>query len=139
MRLLIESAPVAIRIATAGRYSYVNPSFLNLFGYESSEEIEGLPVEALYVQKDKFLIAERNANRAMGLEVDPHYRVTGIRQDGAHIDLEAWGSEITYQGQRSTLRFFIDLTESNSLRARLLQAQKMKDWDSGRWYAHDFI
>ncbi|MEI6135075.1 MAG: PAS domain S-box protein [Desulfomonile sp.] len=139
MRLLIDSAPVAIRIATEGRYSYVNPAFLKLFGYECSEEIEGLPVEALYVEEDKCLIIERNANRAMGLDVDPHYRVTGIRQDGAHIDLEAWGSEITYQGHRSTLRFFIDVTESNSLRAQLLQAQKMEAVGTlAGGIAHDF-
>ncbi len=139
MRLLIESAPIAIRIATQGRYSYVNPAFLNLFGYDCPEEIEGLPVEALYVEKDKRLITERNENRAMGLDVDPHYRVTGIRKDGAHIDLEAWGSQISYQGQRSTLRFLIDVTESNALRAQLLQAQKMEAIGTlAGGIAHDF-
>jgi two-component system, cell cycle sensor histidine kinase and response regulator CckA len=139
MRLLIESAPIAIRIATQGRYSYVNPAFLNLFGYDCPEEIEGLPVEALYVEKGKHLITERNENRAMGLDVDPHYRVTGIRKDGAHIDLEAWGSQISYQGQRSTLRFLIDVTESNALRAQLLQAQKMEAIGAlAGGIAHDF-
>jgi two-component system, cell cycle sensor histidine kinase and response regulator CckA len=139
MRLLIESAPIAIRIATQGRYSYVNPAFLNLFGYDCPEEIEGLPVEALYVEKDKRLISQRNENRAMGLEVDPHYRVTGIRKGGAHIDLEAWGSQISYQGQRSTLRFLIDVTESNALRAQLLQAQKMEAIGTlAGGIAHDF-
>ncbi|MFH0958944.1 MAG: PAS domain S-box protein, partial [Pseudomonadota bacterium] len=139
MRLLIESAPIAIRIATQGKYSYVNPAFLNMFGYDHPEEIEGLPVEALYVEKDRRVITERNANRAKGLGVDPHYRVTGVRQDGAHIDLEAWGSEISYQGQRSTLRFLIDVTESNSLRAQLLQAQKMEAVGTlAGGIAHDF-
>ena len=139
MRLLIESAPIAIRIATQGKYSYVNPAFLNLFGYECPEDIEGLPVEALYVETDKRFITARNANRAMGLEVDPHYRVTGIRKDGAHIDLEAWGSQISYQGQRSTLRFLIDVTESNALRAQLLQAQKMEAIGTlAGGIAHDF-
>ena len=139
MRLLIESAPIAIRIATQGTYSYVNSAFLNLFGYDCSEEIEGLPVEALYVETDKRFITARNANRAMGLDVDPHYRVTGIRKDGAHIDLEAWGSQISYQGQRSTLRFLIDVTESNALRAQLLQAQKMEAIGTlAGGIAHDF-
>jgi PAS domain S-box-containing protein len=126
MRLLIGSAPIAIRIATQGKYSYANPAFLNMFGYSCSEEIEGLPVEALYVEQDRNMVTDRNLKRAMGLDVDPHYRVTGIRKDGAYVDLEAWGSEILYQGQRSTLRFLIDVTESNALRAQLLQAQKME-------------
>jgi PAS domain S-box-containing protein len=139
IRLLIESAPIGIRIATQGRYSYVNPAFLNMFGYGCSEEIEGLPVEALYVEEDKCLIRERNAIRAKGLSVDPHYRVTGIRKDGTHIDLEAWGSEISYQGNRSTLRFLIDVTESNSLRAQLLHAQKMEAVGTlAGGIAHDF-
>jgi PAS domain S-box-containing protein len=139
MRLLIESAPIAIRIATQGRYSYVNPAFLDMFGYDCSDEIEGLPVEALYVEEDKRLITERNINRAMGLDVDPHYRVTGIRKDGTHIELDAWGSEISYQGQRSTLRFLIDVTEANSLRAQLLQAQKMEAVGTlAGGIAHDF-
>lgn len=126
MRLLIESAPIAIRIATQGKYSYVNPAFLKMFGYDAPDEIEGLPVDALYVESDRRIIRERNENRARGLNVDSHYRVTGIKKDGAHLDLEAWGSEIIYRGERSTLRFLIDVTESNSLRAQLLQAQKME-------------
>ena len=139
MRLLLKSAPIAIRIATQGRYSYVNPAFLNMFGYSCLEEIDGLPVEALYVDEDKHLIWERNAIRAKGLTVDPHYHVTGIRKDGAHIDLEAWGSEISYQGKRSTLRFLIDVTEANSLRAQLLQAQKMEAVGTlAGGVAHDF-
>ena len=125
MRLLIESAPIAIRIATQGKYSYVNPAFLKMFGYDSPDEIEGLPVDALYVESDRRIIRERTENSARGLNVDSHYRVTGIKRDGAHLDLEAWGSEIIYRGERSTLRFLIDVTESNSLRAQLLQAQKM--------------
>ncbi len=139
MRLLLKSAPIAIRIATQGRYSYVNPAFLNMFGYSCLEEIDGLPVEALYADEDRRLIWERNAIRAKGLAVDPHYHVTGIRKDGAHIDLEAWGSEISYQGKRSTLRFLIDVTEANSLRAQLLQAQKMEAVGTlAGGVAHDF-
>ncbi len=139
MRLLIESAPIAIRIATQGGYSYVNPVFLNIFSYGSSEEIEGLRVEALYVKEDRRLIKERSAIRAKGLAVDPHYHVTGIRKDGTRVDLEAWGSEISYQGKRSTLRFLIDVTEANSLRAQLLQAQKMEAVGTlAGSIAHDF-
>ena len=139
MRLLLKSAPIAIRIATQGKYSYANPAFLNMFGYSCLEEIDGLPVEALYVDEDRRLIWERNAIRAKGLTVDPHYHVTGIRKDGAHIDLEAWGSEISYQGKRSTFRFLIDVTEANSLRAQLLQAQKMEAVGTlAGGVAHDF-
>lgn len=139
MRLLLEAAPMGIRIATQGKYSYANPAFLRMFGYNSSEEIEGLPVEQLYVKDDRPLVKERNSKRAKGIGVNHHYSVRGIRNDGSHFDLETWGSEISYKGRRSTFRFLIDVTESNSLRAQLLQAQKMEAIGTlAGGIAHDF-
>lgn len=139
MRLLLEAAPMGVRIATQGKYSYVNPAFLRMFGYESIEEIEGLPVEELYVENDRPMIRARNSRRARGLDVNHHYRVTGIRKDGSRFDLETWGSEISYKGRRSTFRFLIDVSESNSLRAQLYQSQKMEAIGTlAGGIAHDF-
>jgi len=139
LRLITDCSPVGIRIATDFRYSYVNPAFVRMFGFESEEEVLDLPVESLFVDEDKDRIRERLADRANGRPLSPHYQVTGIRKDGSRFEVEAWGTDIEYRGRLASLAFLVDVSETRLLRAQLLQAQKLESLGTlAGGVAHDF-
>lgn len=139
MRLIIDSAPVGIRILKDGRYVYVNPSFATMFGYESQDEIVGLPAQALFAAESKALILQRISDRAAGKSIGPHYEAIGLTKNGRPFALEAWGTEVNYQGERASLAFVMDVSESKSLRSQLFQAQKMESIGTlAGGIAHDF-
>ena len=139
LRLINDSSPVGITIDQDGKYVYVNPSFVRMFGYETPEQIVGLPVEALFAPESRGLIHRRQADRSAGKVVPLHYEAIGITRDGKRFDLEAWGTEIEYLGRRSSLAFAMDVSEAKSLRSQLLQAQKMEAIGTlAGGIAHDF-
>ncbi|MBI5248354.1 MAG: response regulator [Desulfomonile tiedjei] len=139
IRLLIESAPVGIRIAMDGRYSYVNPAFVRMFGYNTGEEILGRTVESLFTQEDRPKIRSRLKDREAGKPMGHHYQAVGIKRDGRLFDMEAWGTEIQYQQRLSSLAFLVDVSEAKSLRSQLIQAQKMEAVGTlAGGIAHDF-
>ncbi len=139
VRLLIESAPVGIRIAVDGRYVFVNPAFVRMFGYESGEEILGSTAESSWSAEDRLKIRSRLADRKAGNSIGHHYQGVGIKKDGQPFDVEAWGTEIQYHQQSASLAFLVDVSEARSLRSQLIQAQKMEAVGTlAGGIAHDF-
>ncbi|MGO9571370.1 MAG: PAS domain S-box protein [Desulfomonilaceae bacterium] len=139
MRRIVDFSPVGIRITQDGRHVYANRALARMFGYESQEEILGLPAEVLFVPESQALIQQRVADRIAGKTIPPHYEATGMTRRGRTIALETWGTEIDYLGKKSWLAFIIDISEAKSLRAQLLQAQKMEAVGTlAGGIAHDF-
>ncbi len=139
IRRIIDSSPVGIRITQEGRHVYANRALASMFGYESQEEILGLPSEALFAPESQPLIRQRIANRMAGKTIPPHYEASGLTKQGKIISLESWGTEINYLGKKSWLAFIIDVSEARSLRTQLLQAQKMESVATlAGGIAHDF-
>lgn len=139
LRLIIDSSPIGIVIVQDDKYAYVNPRFVEIFGYGSAEEIQGLPVTAIYVSKSKDLILQRHARTGTGAKTISHYESVGVTKSGKLIDAAAWVTEIDYLGREASLAFVMDMTESKSLRSQLLQAQKMEAIGNlAGGVAHDF-
>jgi PAS domain S-box-containing protein len=139
MRLIIESSPIGIRINQHGRYLYVNPALIKMFGYASPEEIVGLPVEALYAPEDREMIRERQRKRLAAESIPLSYEITGLRKTGERFNVAIWLTKIDYQGAPAILGFVIDTTLERTLRAQLQQAQKMEAIGTlAGGIAHDF-
>jgi PAS domain S-box-containing protein len=139
LRTIIDSSPIGIRIVQDGKYIYVNPSFVRMFGYETQDKIVGLPVEALYAPESKDMIIRIEGAKLAGKLTSGHYEAIGLTQNGRIFEMEVWRTAIEYLERRSSLAFIVDVSESKSLRSQLFQAQKMESIGTlAGGIAHDF-
>ncbi len=139
LRLIIDSSPIGISIVQNGKYVYVNPTFAQMFGYETGDEVIGLPKETLYASESKKLVLMKFADGTGGGEPVSHYEAVGLTKTEKRIDVGAWVTQIDYSGKRAFLAFVMDFTESKGLRSQLLQSQKMEAIGTlSGGIAHDF-
>ncbi|MGE5491386.1 MAG: PAS domain S-box protein [Actinomycetota bacterium] len=119
-RALVEQSLAGIYIIQAGRFSYVNPSFADIFGYDSPESIiDHVPVSELVAPEDRARVAENVRRRIAGESMDMHYFFTGQRRDGSPVDIEVHGCVIDYQGHPAVMGVLLDVTERKRLAAEL--------------------
>ncbi len=139
LRRIIDSSPIGINIVQDGRYVYANPTFVQIFGYETSDDMIGLPVEMLYASESKKSVLEKFAGGTGKGDRVSHYEATGVTKAKKLVDVDGWITSIDYYGKQAFLTFIIDVTESKSLRLQLLQSQKMEAIGTlAGGIAHDF-
>jgi len=139
MRLIIESSPVGIHIVRDGRYQYVNPAFVRIFGYESANEVVGIPFESVYEPGHHDLVSSMERAVAHGGEMSRHFEARAVHKSGSSFDVSVWQAPVQFGPDLSTLGFVIDVSEEKQLRSQLLHVQKMEAIGTlAGGIAHDF-
>ncbi len=122
-RLLAEEALVGVYLIQEGRFTYVNRTFANAFGYDASAIIERLGPDDLTAPDDRALV-RRNIEQRLtrGAEV-AHYRFRGLRKDGHTVPVEVLGRALDVGGRPAILGTLLDHTrqaqDEATLRLRL--------------------
>jgi len=145
-RSLVEAAPEGIFVQSQGRFVYVNPAMLRLFGASRVENLLGMEIMERIAPECREAVRERiQLQRETGKPaplMDQEY----LRLDGSQVPVETTAVPVRYQGRDAHLVFVRDITrrrqteeEKAKLEAQLAQAQKMES--VGRLaggVAHDF-
>jgi diguanylate cyclase (GGDEF)-like protein/PAS domain S-box-containing protein len=109
-RGLVSQSMVGIVIVEDGKFSYSNPKFDEMFGY-NADEIRQLGPLDVALESDRPLIAE-NVRRRLSGEVDRvHYAFHGRRKDGVVIEVEIHGGAMDVGGERILISLAMDITE----------------------------
>ncbi len=80
---LIEHAPLAIGLTRNGRFLYVNACHLEMFGYQSLDEIIGRPISELFASQDRERAMDLNRRLERGLLGSTGDDYMGLRRDGS--------------------------------------------------------
>ena len=123
-RMLIEKSPVAINISRAGRTIYVNRKFLELYGYQSVEELAGRPIGDDLAPECREMITERTLRRAHGETVPSGYEGIGQRKDGSQFPVEIKVSQVELPDGPAATAFLTDITERKRTENLVRQSQE---------------
>lgn len=109
-RAVFENSLDAIGVAKQGCHAFVNPAYLALFGYGSSEELVGRSILDLIAPSEREQIAKKVRRRAAGEAVPTIYETRGLRKDGAEFEMEVYVSHFEMQGEKLTMVVLRNIT-----------------------------
>ncbi|HEV7782337.1 MAG TPA: PAS domain S-box protein [Chitinophagaceae bacterium] len=110
-RTLVERSQVGVYIVQQGKFTYVNPRFAAIFGYNQEELIGEDPVSKI-INEDYQALANENVRARMSGEVETvHYEASGKKKDGTINRIEFYGSRTLYEGQPTIIGTMVDITE----------------------------
>ncbi|MFZ5956972.1 EAL domain-containing protein [Pseudomonas knackmussii] len=136
-QLLLDSSVDAITYVHDGMHIYANRAYVDLFGYEDAEELEGLPMIDLIAPTDQatfkdFLKGYQNN------EGNAELRCGGIKVDGASFKARMTFSPATYDGE-PCIQVVIRADSDNSELEEKLREVSCQDLVTGLYNRAHFL
>ena len=123
-RIGIEHSNDGVAMIRQGRHQYVNKRFVEMFGFDSPEEIIGTPVTINVHPDDQERVKGINHRRWKGEAVPSRYEFKGITKDGRSIFIEVSATGIIYRNEPVSLVYLRDVTERKLAEEALLKSHK---------------
>ncbi len=109
-RRLVEDSRLGIHILDKGKIVFANAAQVELFGYDSLEEILALDnVMDLSVPQERERLEEYLHKRLNGEEAPDDYTVEGLRKDGSTFPLQLSIQHVQWEGRRLVANTLVDL------------------------------
>jgi PAS domain S-box-containing protein len=123
-RTAIEHSNDGVAITRQYKHLYVNRKFVEMFGYDSAEELVGQPVSLFVHPDDQERVNNINLRRWAGESIPPRYEFKGITKDGRTIFIEVSATGIIYQNEPVSLAYLRDVTQRKLVEETLLRSHK---------------
>ena len=121
-RLMFDSAPLAINVTRGTEITYANPSYLEMFGYSSLEELQALAPVVLFVPEQRAQIAQIAQRRGKGLSAPDSYEAECLRRDGTRFPVLIQFARAEFADGPASVAFITSLTESKRADAESREA-----------------
>lgn len=118
-RALLQASRDPIAYVHDGMHIHANPTYLDMFGYDSIDELAGLPVMDLVVADDQVRFKDFMRAHMKGESEGSSLEVAGLRSDGNRLDIRMELSPATFEGELCWQLVVRDQSESNEVRAQL--------------------
>jgi PAS domain S-box-containing protein len=125
-RLSLDDSPLGIRIVTAeGETLYANRAIMDIYGYDSIEELRGTPLKKRYTPESYAEFQIRKEKRERG-EIDPsEYEISIVRKAGEVRHVQVFRKEVFWNGARQFQIIYQDITEHKQAEEELYRSQQM--------------
>jgi len=120
---LTESSPDAIYVGAKGRFTYVNPAALRLFGAASQDELLGQPIIERIHPDDRAAVLARIARLYESGESAPPLEETYLRLDGTPVAVEVSAVAFHFNGENGGLVFVRDITRRKRAETALHESE----------------
>ncbi len=104
-RAVLDNSTEAIAAECEGKLVYVNQRFVQMFGYDSTEEVVGRSVSEFDAPADRPKLMEYSRIRERGGDAPTGYVFRGLKRDGSVVPLEATISTYRSLGRLHILAF----------------------------------
>ena len=108
----LDESPLGIRIGTAeGETLYANRVILDIYGYDSIEELKATPVDKRYTKESFAEYQIRKEKRERGDYSPSEYEISIIRKDREVRHLQVFRKETLWNGARQHQIIYQDITD----------------------------
>ncbi|MFI5137666.1 MAG: PAS domain S-box protein [Sphingobacteriales bacterium] len=128
-RTLAEKSMVGVYISQKERFTYVNPRFAEIFGYEPKELINTgeSAIDMIISKDDQSMVKKKILARYKGEADNAHYEVKGKKKDGTHNFIEFYGSRVIIDGEASIIGTMLDITERKKAEELILREKTLSE------------
>ncbi len=123
-RVAIENSNDGIAIMTGGKFIYANDRYLELYGYNSLDELKNINAYELIHPEDREMVFERSSARMSGELKGQSYVHRCIRTDGTVIYVEVSVAKTIYNNEEAGLAFVRDVSERKIAELELKKAKE---------------
>ncbi|MDH5444848.1 MAG: EAL domain-containing protein [Gammaproteobacteria bacterium] len=137
-RALIDSSRDAIAYVHDGMHIYANNAYLNMFGYEDQDDIQGLPIMDMVSSEDHSTLKEFLRSYTKGNVMASTLDVHGQHVAGKQFKITMEFSPASMEGEACTQIIIRDQTMSKELEQKL-SAMTQQDLLTGLYNRNFFI
>jgi PAS domain S-box-containing protein len=120
----LDDSPLGVRIATLeGNTIYANKTLLDLYGYDSLEELQKTPLKNRYSPESYIQAQKRKRQRKRGDLSTTDYEISIIRKNGEIRYLQVFRKEILWDGARQFQVIYEDITRRKLAEAALKESE----------------
>jgi len=123
-RTVAEKSIVGVYIVQKGKFTYVNPRFAEIFGYQPKELINTFNIDVVFDESFKAIANEHVKRRMTGEVESSHYEAMGQKKNGEHNWVEFYGSRAIIGDEPTIIGSMIDVTERKKAEDQLKSSEQ---------------